>query len=235
MQDGPFVAMDVETGKIAWQYKAPQPLIGGALATAGNLVFMGEGNGWFDAFNATTGRALWRYNLGAGVNAPPITLPGERRAVRRGRRRRQLPAGLPVRRHASRSSSCPDTCIRGLMRRRSRACACRRYPTDFSRNPSGRSCNRPGISSRAGLEHRPDQEHGLPWHQSSKTSCTRPRRCGARRHSRNTTTHPAAHRPGSEGDTRHTRGPNCLDRFALVGPTPPEIPAAALRAVPRGG
>jgi alcohol dehydrogenase (cytochrome c) len=73
IQDGPFVALDVETGKIAWQYKAPQPLIGGALATAGNVVFMGEGNGWFDAFNAKTGDRVWRYNLGAGVNAPPIT------------------------------------------------------------------------------------------------------------------------------------------------------------------
>jgi PQQ-dependent dehydrogenase (methanol/ethanol family) len=73
IQDGPFVALDVETGKIAWQYKAPQPLIGGALATAGNLVFMGEGNGWLDAFNAKSGDRLWRYNLGAGVNAPPIT------------------------------------------------------------------------------------------------------------------------------------------------------------------
>jgi alcohol dehydrogenase (cytochrome c) len=73
VQNGPFVALDVETGKIAWQYTAPQPLIGGALATAGNLVFMGEGNGWFDAFNAKTGERVWRYNLGAGVNAPPIT------------------------------------------------------------------------------------------------------------------------------------------------------------------
>jgi len=73
IQDGPFVALDVETGKIAWQYKAPQPLIGGVLATAGNLVFMGEGNGWFDAFNAKSGDRIWRYNLGAGVNAPPIT------------------------------------------------------------------------------------------------------------------------------------------------------------------
>jgi alcohol dehydrogenase (cytochrome c) len=73
IQNGPFVALDVDTGKIAWQYTAPQPLIGGALATAGNLVFMGEGNGWFDAFNAQNGRRLWRYNLGAGVNAPPIT------------------------------------------------------------------------------------------------------------------------------------------------------------------
>jgi PQQ-dependent dehydrogenase (methanol/ethanol family) len=73
IQDGPFVALDVETGKIAWQYKAPQPLIGGALATAGNLVFMGEGNGWFDAFNAKTGERVWRYNLSAGVNAPPVS------------------------------------------------------------------------------------------------------------------------------------------------------------------
>jgi alcohol dehydrogenase (cytochrome c) len=73
IQDGPFVALDVETGKIAWQYKTPRPLIGGVLATAGNLVFMGEGDGWFDAVNATSGERVWRYNLGAGVNAPPIT------------------------------------------------------------------------------------------------------------------------------------------------------------------
>jgi alcohol dehydrogenase (cytochrome c) len=73
IQNGPFVAVNMDTGKIAWQYTAPQPLIGGALATGGNLVFMGEGNGWFDAFNATTGQKVWRYNLGAGVNAPPVT------------------------------------------------------------------------------------------------------------------------------------------------------------------
>jgi alcohol dehydrogenase (cytochrome c) len=73
IQDGPLVALDVETGKIAWQYKTPQPPIGGALVTAGNLVFIGEGNGRFDAFDARSGNCVWRYNLGAGVNAPPIT------------------------------------------------------------------------------------------------------------------------------------------------------------------
>jgi len=73
LQDGRFVAIDTETGKIAWTKMTDQPLIGGALATAGNLVFMGEGNGNFDAFDAKTGDALWKYNLGAGVNAPPIT------------------------------------------------------------------------------------------------------------------------------------------------------------------
>ncbi|HEY8297030.1 MAG TPA: PQQ-binding-like beta-propeller repeat protein [Candidatus Baltobacteraceae bacterium] len=73
VQNGPFVAVNMDTGKIAWKYVAPQPLIGGALATGGNLVFMGEGNGWFDAFNAKTGTRVWRYQLGAGVNAPPVT------------------------------------------------------------------------------------------------------------------------------------------------------------------
>jgi alcohol dehydrogenase (cytochrome c) len=73
VQNGVFVAVNVDTGRIAWQYTAKQPLIGGALATAGNLVFMGEGNGYFDAFDATSGSMLWKFNLGAGVNAPPVT------------------------------------------------------------------------------------------------------------------------------------------------------------------
>jgi outer membrane protein assembly factor BamB/mono/diheme cytochrome c family protein len=73
LQNGVFTAINVDTGKVAWQYQAKQPLIGGALATAGNLVFMGEGDGYFDAFDATSGAKLWKFNLGAGVNAPPIT------------------------------------------------------------------------------------------------------------------------------------------------------------------
>lgn len=42
------------------------------LATAGDLVFVGEGNGDFNAFHARTGERLWRFNCGAGVNAPPV-------------------------------------------------------------------------------------------------------------------------------------------------------------------
>jgi alcohol dehydrogenase (cytochrome c) len=76
IQDGPFVALDVETGKIAWQYKAPQPLIGGALATAGNVVFMGEG--WFDAFDAKSGERVWRYNLWCRCQCSADHLPRER-------------------------------------------------------------------------------------------------------------------------------------------------------------
>ena len=53
--------------------KTPQPLIGGVLATAGDLVFNGEANGWFKAFDAKTGKELWKYNCGAGVNAPAVS------------------------------------------------------------------------------------------------------------------------------------------------------------------
>ena len=70
---GTFSAVDVNTGKIAWQYKSDHPMYGGALATASNLVFTGEMNGNFDAFDAVSGKLLWHYNLGMGVCTPPIT------------------------------------------------------------------------------------------------------------------------------------------------------------------
>ncbi|HWP47084.1 MAG TPA: PQQ-dependent dehydrogenase, methanol/ethanol family [Candidatus Limnocylindrales bacterium] len=72
-QYGTFTAINVNTGKIVWQHKTEQPLIGGSLATAGGLVFTGEGNGYFNAFDAKTGKLLWRFQCGAGVNAAPIS------------------------------------------------------------------------------------------------------------------------------------------------------------------
>ncbi len=72
-QWGNVTAVDVDTGKITWQVKTEQPMIGGVLATAGDLVFTGEGNGLFKAYNAKTGKVLWQFNCGAGVNAPPVT------------------------------------------------------------------------------------------------------------------------------------------------------------------
>ncbi|MDE2580654.1 MAG: PQQ-binding-like beta-propeller repeat protein [Rhodospirillales bacterium] len=70
---GTLSAVDVDSGKIAWQYASHYPMLGGVLATGGNLVFAGEMNGDFDAFNAQTGQKLWHFQLGAGVNAPPVT------------------------------------------------------------------------------------------------------------------------------------------------------------------
>ena len=72
-QWGRLVAVNVDTGKVAWGVKTPQPLIGGVLATAGDVVFNGEANGWFKAFDAKDGKELWKYNCGAGVNAPAVS------------------------------------------------------------------------------------------------------------------------------------------------------------------
>jgi alcohol dehydrogenase (cytochrome c) len=71
VQAGNVTAVDYDTGKIKWQVKTPQPMIGGILATAGGLVFAGESNGWFKAYDAKTGKVLWKFQAGAGVNAPP--------------------------------------------------------------------------------------------------------------------------------------------------------------------
>jgi len=71
IQTGNVTAVDYDTGKIRWQVKTPQPMIGGILATAGGLVFAGEANGWFKAYDARNGKILWKFQAGAGVNAPP--------------------------------------------------------------------------------------------------------------------------------------------------------------------
>ena len=72
-QWGRLAAVNVDTGKMTWKFDTEQPLIGGALATAGDLVFYGEGNGLFRALHAKTGKLLWEYNCGAGANAMPVS------------------------------------------------------------------------------------------------------------------------------------------------------------------
>ena len=72
-QWGRLSAVNYDTGKVAWKFDTEQPLIGGALATAGGLVFYGEGNGLFRALDAKSGELLWEYNCGAGANAMPVS------------------------------------------------------------------------------------------------------------------------------------------------------------------
>jgi glucose dehydrogenase len=71
---GTLSALDLGAGgRLRWQVKTDEPLIGGVLATAGGLVFSGIGKGVFAAFDAGSGKRLWSYQGAAGVNAPPIT------------------------------------------------------------------------------------------------------------------------------------------------------------------
>ena len=68
---GNVTAVDYNSGKIEWQVKTSLPMVGGALATAGGLLFAGESDGWFRAYDSATGKVLWSFFAGAGVNAPP--------------------------------------------------------------------------------------------------------------------------------------------------------------------
>jgi alcohol dehydrogenase (cytochrome c) len=70
---GSLLAVDYNTGKIRWRVKKAQPVFGGVLATAGGLVFAGEGNGRFSAYDSSQGSELWSYQADAGVNAPAST------------------------------------------------------------------------------------------------------------------------------------------------------------------
>jgi len=82
-QWGNITAVDYNSGKIKWKVKTDQPMIGGIMATAGGLVFAGEGNGWFRAYDAKSGSKLWQFQAGAGVNAPPssYTVDGDQYIV----------------------------------------------------------------------------------------------------------------------------------------------------------
>ncbi|HYT64869.1 MAG TPA: acido-empty-quinoprotein group A [Vicinamibacterales bacterium] len=71
---GALRAIDYKTGKAAWRHEFPGVNgaggSGGILATAGKLLFTGDGGGNFVAFDATNGTPLWHSHLGSPSNAP---------------------------------------------------------------------------------------------------------------------------------------------------------------------
>jgi alcohol dehydrogenase (cytochrome c) len=70
---GNFTAVNVGSGRVEWQQHFPKQMIGGALTTAGGLVFTGTAGKELIAYNARSGEPLWRYQASAGVNAPPMS------------------------------------------------------------------------------------------------------------------------------------------------------------------
>jgi quinohemoprotein ethanol dehydrogenase len=76
---GHLTAWDPVKQKEVWRAERPGPWNGGALSTAGNLVFEGTGYGQFEAFRATSGEKLWSAPAESGVTAGPIayTVNGE--------------------------------------------------------------------------------------------------------------------------------------------------------------
>ncbi len=87
---GTLVSLDLQRGRIIWQvplgstqglmpWFVPSrdfglPNMGGPIATAGGLVFIGAAmDSYLRAFDVDTGRELWKYRLPAGGQATPMT------------------------------------------------------------------------------------------------------------------------------------------------------------------
>jgi len=91
---GALTAVDLSTGDVVWEstlgnsrHQAPPPIwmipgirdlgtpnLGGSIATAGGLVFIGAAtDGYFRAYDAETGEVLWSDHLPYTVNASPMS------------------------------------------------------------------------------------------------------------------------------------------------------------------
>ncbi len=70
---GSLKAIDPTTGETRAAAKLTYANYAGALATAGNLVFLSHIDGTFSAYDAKTLNELWSFDVGTGINAPPIS------------------------------------------------------------------------------------------------------------------------------------------------------------------
>ena len=84
---GALKALDPMTGQIKWAFQYFSNPNGGALSTAGGLVFAGESDGNFIALDSRTGKDLWHVQLGASDLLHGDHLPFGWQAIR-GRSRR---------------------------------------------------------------------------------------------------------------------------------------------------
>ncbi len=70
-------AIDIETGKIAWEVPQVGPIDGkrvaGILGSAGGLLFYGDPSGYFVAADERNGKTLWKVPLNATIKTSPIT------------------------------------------------------------------------------------------------------------------------------------------------------------------
>jgi len=70
---GALRALDPLTGDVKWEFKMYSAGWGGVLTTAGGLVFTGDNEGNFMAFDAATGKNLWHFQTGSPIFAAPMS------------------------------------------------------------------------------------------------------------------------------------------------------------------
>ena len=73
---GEFIAWDASAGKKMWGIKEDLAAWGGALATAGDVVFYGTMEGWLKAVDAKSGDVLWKFKTPSGIIGNPMTYVG---------------------------------------------------------------------------------------------------------------------------------------------------------------
>lgn len=66
-------ALDLQSRKVAWTAREKAPPVGGALATAGGLVFLGDADRNVRAYDAYNGKVLWQARLDNSPVSYPIT------------------------------------------------------------------------------------------------------------------------------------------------------------------
>ncbi|HEY3520949.1 MAG TPA: methanol/ethanol family PQQ-dependent dehydrogenase [Rhodanobacteraceae bacterium] len=73
---GAFTAYDPVHARIVWSDHENFPVWSGALVTAGGIAFYGTMDRWFKAVDAKTGKLLWKFHVGSGINGQPIAFRG---------------------------------------------------------------------------------------------------------------------------------------------------------------
>jgi len=73
---GAFSAYDPVHAKVVWSDHENFPVWSGALVTAGGIAFYGTMDRWFKAVDAKTGKLLWKFRVGSGINGQPIAYRG---------------------------------------------------------------------------------------------------------------------------------------------------------------
>src|SRR5262249_11273790 len=70
---GWVTAFDPESGDTKWKIQTPKPMVAGITTTAAGLVFTGDLDGQLVAYDAATGKELWRGATGKAIGGGVIS------------------------------------------------------------------------------------------------------------------------------------------------------------------
>jgi alcohol dehydrogenase (cytochrome c) len=77
-------ALDPRTGELQWEFRYPSPTFAGVMTTASGVLFAGDHEGNFIAFESATGENLWHYQTGSriwGAGAMTFMLDGRQHVL----------------------------------------------------------------------------------------------------------------------------------------------------------